>query len=576
MKQTLDSPAFYKIQHLFWATCIVLLIIAARLFVLQIHLTETFLKQGQKNFIRTEKIASPRGNILDRNGVLLVTNRPITSVYWIGTGNRSLSAEQHEKIEQLQEILGISLYATDKQKDELRNTERKYKKLLIARDISFEKLGKLQELIPHHPNISIDTDFERLYPYHSFASHILGYLGSMNTNQEGRMGLEKMCDDLLRGQEGSTLKIINSYGRPLSQTMVAQPNVGAEIQTTLDATLQSIVESVFPKLYAGTFIIMNPQDGAILALTSQPSFDPSMFLKPILHDEWNALQATKQPFLNRAFSAHYPPGSIFKLITMSAALEHGLVQPDATLTCKGYYLFAKRKYWCHRRYGHGELTAGEALEQSCNILFYEIGKHIDIDLLADYAARFGLGEKTNVLFPEKEGLIPTRAWKRTVKGEQWWPGETLSAAIGQSFLLATPIQIARMIASIFTSELVKPRILMQEPIEKKPLNIKPETLDFLRKSMQKVVTAGTGRKLSKVKDIEVYAKTSTAQITDFSKRNLGDQYLEHAWVVSYFSYKDHTPLTIVIVLENAGSSSAATTIAKNFFVEYKKRMDRAV
>ena len=572
MIQAPPSPSAYKIQYIFWATCVVFAIITIRLSVLQITLSENFVKKGERNFIRTEKIASPRGNIVDRNGVLLVTNRPVNSLYWNGSGNRTLTPDQCAIVANLEQILGIDIYQSEANKNELQQVERRYKKFLLAQDLSIEQLSKLQERIPHHDNLIISTDFERLYPFQSFASHILGYLSSIHSSHEGRMGIEKVCDELLKGQDGSTLKIINSFGKSLSETTIEQPNVGAEIRTTLDATLQSIVESVFPKIYAGAFIIMNPVDGAILALSSQPNFDPNMFLKPILQDEWHTIQGSKQPFINRAFSSHYPPGSIFKLVSMSAALETGLVRPDATVYCNGYHTFAGRKYFCHNKHGHGRLTASEALEQSCNIIFYETAKRIDIDVLADYANRFGLGQKTSSLFPEINGLVPSRAWKRSAKGEKWWPGETLSASIGQSFLLTTPIQVARMIGSIFTGYLVKPRILMDEPIEKKPLNIRIETLEFLRNSMQKVVTVGTGRR-SRVKDIQVYAKTSTAQNSDLSKRELGEQYLEHGWFVSHFHYKHHTPLTIVIILENVGSSSVPTGVAKNFFVEYKKRMD---
>jgi len=573
MIQAPPSPSAYKINHLFWAMCITFSMIAVRLFVLQIKLSETFLKQGERNFIRTERIASPRGNIVDRNGILLVTNRPVNSLYWKGSGNRTLTSEQKEIVAELEQILGINLYQDEPNQTELQQAERRYKKMLLTRDLTIEQLGKIQERIPEHANLVIDTDFERLYPFRSFASHTLGYLSGMQTGHEGRMGIEKVCDDLLKGQDGASLKIINSFGKSLSETTIEQPNVGAEIRTTIDATLQSIVEEVFPKIYAGAFIIMNPADGAILALCSQPTFDPNIFLKPILPDEWQTIQSTKQPFINRAFSSHYPPGSIFKLVTLSAALENGLLTQDSTVYCSGNVTFAGRKYWCHNKHGHGRLTAGEALEHSCNVMCYDIARRIDIDTLADYAHRFGLGQKTDSVFPEKDGLVPSRAWKRGAKGEKWWPGETLSASIGQSFLLVTPIQVARMIGSIFTRYLVKPRILADEPIEKTPLNIRLETLEFLRNSMQKVVTSGTGR-MSKVRDVQVYAKTSTAQNSDLSKRDLGEQFLEHGWFVSHFSYKHHPPLTIVIILENVGSSSVPTGVAKNFFIEYKKRMDQ--
>ena len=572
----IQSPqSTYKINHLFWAMCAIFSMIAMRLFVFQITLSERFTKQGERNFIRTERIASPRGNILDRNGVLLVTNRPLHSLYWKGTGNRTLSTEQRMIIADLEQILGTNILNNDATHQELKCAEHHYKKFLLSRDLTIEQLSKIQERIPQHANLIIDTDFERLYPFRSFASHILGYLSGMQHDQEGRMGIEKVCDDMLRGQDGATLKIINSFGKSLSETTIEHPNVGAEIKTTIDNTLQSIVEGVFPTMHAGAFIVMDPADGAILALCSQPSFDPNIFLKPILPNDWNTIQKSKQPFINRAFSAHYPPGSIFKLISMSAALETGLVYQDSTVFCSGNYTFAGRKYWCHNKHGHGRLTAGQALEQSCNIIFYETARRIDIDLLADYAHRFGLGKSTGSLFPEKEGLIPSRSWKRKVKGEKWWPGETLSAAIGQSFLLVTPIQVARMISGIFTRHLVKPRILLDEPIEKKPLNIRLETLEFLRSSMQKVVTVGTGQR-SRVRDIQLYAKTSTAQNSDLSKRTLGEQYLEHGWFVGHFSYKNHPPLTIVIILENVGTSMVPTGIAKQFFIEYKKRMDSVV
>jgi penicillin-binding protein 2 len=169
--------------------------------------------------------------------------------------------------------------------------------------------------------------------------------------------------------------------------------------------------------------------------------------------------------------------------------------------------------------------------------------------------------------------VPTSAWKKKVKGEKWWPGDTLSAVIGQSYLLVTPIQIARMISSIFTGYLVNPRVLLDEPVVQEPLRIKHETRKFLQQSMQSVVTSGTGQQVKRIKDIRIYAKTSTAQTSSLEKRDLGSSYLEHGWFVAYFVYQDHTPLTLVVLVENAGSSRVATDVAKKFLSEYKKCMD---
>jgi len=232
-------------------------------------------------------------------------------------------------------------------------------------------------------------------------------------------------------------------------------------------------------------------------------------------------------------------------------------------------MFGNHKYMCNLRTGHGTLTACESLARSCNILFFDVGRRINIDLIADYARRFGLGKKTGIIFAEKEGLIPDRAWKMKVKRERWWPGDTLSVAIGQSYLSVTPIQIACMIGSIFTHSVIKPRILVEEPIEKHSLDIKPDTLSFIKQSMQEVVIHGTGRRIGKLRGFDIFAKTSTAQVGALAKEGLGDQYLPHAWFASYFKFQDQKPLVLVVLVEHGGSSRVPTQLARNFLLAYR-------
>ena len=332
------------------------------------------------------------------------------------------------------------------------------------------------------------------------------------------------------------LTTVNSIGNPITSTELEHARAGNDIVTTIDIDIQKICEAVFPQDSNGAFIVMNPLDGSIKAMLSLPAFDPMLFLNPISSETWSLLQV-RQPFINRALGALYPPGSIFKLITTSAALEHQIISENDTFNCKGYYLFAKRKYWCSHKWGHGRLTTQQAVAQSCNPFFFEIASNLDVDILHDYAHRFGLGEPTEIILPEKEGIVPSRAWKRVARGESWWQGETLSAAIGQSFLLVTPMQVARMIGSIFTGYLVRPRILESESVYTKPLGIKESTRTFLQSSMLATINEGTGRGLKNVKDIEVYVKTSTAQTSDLQKRLLGKEYLEHGWAVGYFVIK---------------------------------------
>ncbi|TET05809.1 penicillin-binding protein 2 [Candidatus Dependentiae bacterium] len=561
-----------KVKFIMQTTWFAFGIITARLIYLQVNLTDHLLHKSKQNFQRFHKVQPMRGNIIDCNNILLATNRPVTDLYWQGSGNNKLNPVQEKTIAVISTIIDKPLTNDNELHASLNNAERYSQNLIIASDLSFEQLSKLEEIFPNHKNIALSTRFQRYYPYKSYASHILGYLGDINVCMQGKMGLEMLFEDYLKGEHGLMLRIINSVGKKLSEKELKQTLAGYTIQTTLDITLQQIAEEIFPQEYAGTIVVMDPQDGAILALVSRPCFDPSLFLGPISISEWHILQE-KQPFLNRAFNASYPPGSIFKLVTASAALEENIIKPEFTWECKGYLHLGKRKYLCNQRYGHGTLTTMQAVAKSCNILFYEIGRRMNIDQIAFYARLFGLGEKTGIIFHEKEGLIPTTKWKLETKGEQWWPGETLSVAIGQSFLLVTPIQVARMISSIFTQELVMPRILTNEPVQKRKLALNPETLSFLQHSMRAVVTQGTGHRISKVKSIEIYAKTSTAQVSGLQKRHLDQSYLEHGWFVAYFCYKNYKPLTIIILIEHSGSSRLPTVTAKNFLIQYKKIMD---
>lgn len=559
-----------KIDSVVWSLIVAALCIVTRLFYVQIHQRNYFIQQSQKNFLRVAQTAPVRGSIFDRNMRPLATNRPVHAVYWHGTGNRQLNAAQKETLNFVTQTLG------DEKKDftlvQIGATERWHRKKLLAYDISHQTLCRLAEGVGDTQNIVIETDVKRHYPYKHYASHTIGYLGSLQLENRGKMGLEKLCEPALRGTRGTVLKSINSWGKHVDNTELASPFSGSDICTTMDLDIQQISESVFPEHHAGALVVMNPQNGDIISIVSRPGFDPAMFLAPIPHTQWQSLQHNNA-FLNRALSS-YPPGSIFKLVTISAALEHNIIDPNATWNCKGYVTFAKRKYWCARKYGHGILSTKKAMAESCNIPLFEIGKQIDIDLLAQYAHKFGLGTETGFMFPEKKGLVPSRHWKMTTRGEPWWPGETLSVSIGQSFLLATPLQIARMIGSIFTNYLVKPRLLIDEPITTEQLNIQPETLHFLKRSMKSVIRSGTGKKIKSIKDIAIYAKTSTAQMSGLDKRSEGAAYFEHGWFAGYVEYKTCDPLVVVILVEHAGTSQIPTIIAKNFLIQYKKLMNR--
>jgi penicillin-binding protein 2 len=320
---------------------------------------------------------------------------------------------------------------------------------------------------------------------------------------------------------------------------------------------------------------MEPETGAIRAMASFPAFDPNFFLNSITPEQWQEQMTTHNPLLNRICSAEYPPASVFKVVTFAAGLEEGIVDSQTNVSCKGYVHFHGRNYYCIKHSGHGRLSLKDAFAKSCNIQCFEIAKKIKIDTLADYACRFGLGQKTNFLLPEKSGLVPTSLWKKAIKQEPWWKGETLSASIGQSYLLATPLQIARLTSAIFTGYLVKPRILEIEPIEREKLLIAETTRAFLQNAMKEAVNSGTGWRLRYFKNVDLYVKTGTAQTCALNREKTSRRQLEHAWLIGHFSYKGSKPLSLVVLIENMGSSAPAIMATKKFIEGYQRLMESA-
>ncbi len=425
-----------------------------------------------------------------------------------------------------------------------------------------------------NPNISIQTTPARFYPQATTACHIVGYFRPAST-QQSLMGLEKLFEEQLRGVPGQREMIVNSIGHNLLSREIKRAQDGEPLWTTLDLTLQRIGEGLFWEGLSGALIAMNAETGDLLAVVSKPSFDPNMFTGPVTEGLWQNC-VKNRPFMNRAFRSCYPPASVFKLVTAAAAIEEKIIKPDSSWFCSGEITLGGRTWRCshYEHGGHGHIPSiEEALAKSCNIPFFEIGKRIHIDTLARYAHKFGLGEPTGVIFPENAGLIPTVAWKQKTHGEPFWQGETMQAAIGQTFCLATPLQMIRVVGSLCTGFLVRPRILLAESIDRTPLGISPSTRALLQRSMKRTIKQGTGVTLSRLSNIEIYGKTGTAQTSDRSKHDLGHQFLEHGWFVCYVRYKDYSPIILAVFLENVGSSRVATKLTKDFLVQYCAHLD---
>ncbi len=559
-----------RMIYVFYFFLVCSFFIILRLFYLQVESAETLKNLGECNFLRTEIVPPLRGNFLDCKNKILAANRPVFDIYWQGLGSQFLRQEHSDLLQQVGLILGKELCTPDLLLS-IRHAERHARRTILARDISFQTLCQIHERHPYASNILVENRFKRVYPFKSFASHLLGYLSRIENC--GKYGLELIFEDQLQGESGYITKITNSRGKSLSYKEIKNPRSGNSIKLTIDFKLQQLAETILDSDQSGCVLVMEPETGAIRAMASFPSFDPNFFLNSITQQQWQEKMSLGNPLLNRICSAEYPPASVFKVVTFAAGLEEGIVDVESIISCKGYVRFCGRNYYCNRHTGHGKLSLKDAFAKSCNIQCFEIAKKIKIDDLADYASRFGLGQKTSFLLPEKTGLVPTTLWKRAIKQEPWWKGETLSASIGQSYLLVTPLQIARMTNAIFTGYLVKPRILESEPIEREKLHIAEQTRAFLREAMKETVNSGTGWRLKSFQDFELSIKTGTAQTCALHHEKTSRHQLEHAWLIGHFSYKGKKPLSLVILIENMGSSGPAIIATKKFMHGYEKIMN---
>ncbi len=542
------------------------LIIALRLFYLQIYEWDYLRERGIQNVLRHELVSPLRGNVVDYSGILLATNRPIFDLYWEGSGALRLTDRHCYYIDWLKQYFKDRV--TAQALSGIPATERYSRRRCLVQNLAFDDICILSEQCADCPHLIIVQRYERTYPYERSACHLLGYLGRTNAQLIGRAGIEKLFDEALTGNAGYVKHITSATGKQIMQVETVPPQSGRTVHTTLDITLQQIAESLFSDEQSGAFVLMDPHDGAIRVLASCPRFDPNRFLESISEEEWQHINSANSPFINRAINACYPPASTFKLVTFAAAFEEHIIDQNTQFECNGYTLFSGRRYYCQRRWGHGSISCKDAFACSCNIPCYQIAQQLSIDQIADYAARFGLGQKTNFSLADSCGLVPTAAWKKKMRGEAWWPGETLSSCIGQSYLLVTPLQVARMIASIATGYIVKPRILSDDPVVTLPLDISERTRDFLIEGMQEVVETGTGKRLHLLKDFFIHAKTGTAQIERLKKKNSLIKNPEHAWFSCFFSYKGQPEQVLVVLVERAGSSRPALRIAQKFLEQY--------
>jgi penicillin-binding protein 2 len=569
-----------------------------RLWFIQIVNGPRYRSQSENNRIHLLKIPPFRGMILDRNGELLVNNRPSYDLYLLPED----ISDKKELLKTLKLLVDINLQQVD---NTLKAIPRRYayKPILIKKDIDRDELAVIESNLFNLPGVMVEVSPQRNYIYGDFASHVIGYLGEISEKELkggkypdnssgdfiGKSGVEAQWESNLNGIAGGMNVEVDAAGRRLQVISNKPAEPGLDIALTIDKDLQLLAEEKLDGK-KGAIVVLNPNNGQVLAMASSPAFDPTLFIKGVEKSKWEKMISSHNfPLQNRAISGQYPPGSVFKIVVALAGLEERVIDPEEEIACPGYYTLGNRTYNCWQETGHGAVKLHRALKESCDVYFYKIGNRLGIDTIAHYAKLCGLGQKTGFeLDNEKEGLIPTTEWKLRRWGVPWQAGETISASIGQSFVLVTPLQMARLISAIFNGgRLYQPKIVLRIAEEKNhvyhftptlmgEIGIREENLEHLKKGLFAVVNdpQGTGFNAS-VDGISVAGKTGTAQVigTDASKATASDdetpeEFKDHAWFVSVAPVED-PKIAIAVLIENGGhGGTVAAPIARDLIAEY--------
>jgi penicillin-binding protein 2 len=576
-------------------------ILIARLFYLQVIERNEFSRLAENNCIRLQSINPPRGMIFDRNGRLLVENRPSFDLNIILKDAKPFT----QTMERLSSYVRVEPDALLSRIDR-KNGFSPYKPVLLKQDIGRDALASIEVNKFDLPGVEVNVKPIRHYIRRGSSAHIIGYLSEINPDElksdaypdarsgdfVGKFGAEKSFDRYLRGKRGGRQVEVNATGQVVRilKTVDAQP--GHNIYLTIDQRLQETTEALLSGI-AGSVVAIEPATGEILAMVSSPSFDQNAFVGGLSRSQWSALISNPfRPMENKAIQGEYPPASTYKIITAIAGLEEGVIDDTTTFFCPGFLRFGDRVFRCWKKGGHGTVDIYRALEESCDVFFYQVGQKLGVDRLAWHAKASGLGAATGInLDHEGDGLIPTAAWKKRRTGISWQRGETMSVAIGQGYDLVTPLQMAVLTAAVANDGVsYKPLIVRKietadgkmvfenkQQIERK-LPASKETLAIVKRALWRVVNGkrGTAR-VAKLKGIEIIGKTGTAQVVGRRKNEISRNierpaHLKaHAWFVAFAPADDPQIAVSVMVEHGEHGSSAASPIAREIIKSHLTR-----
>ena len=594
---------------------ILLGIVIARLIQLQLVEHELFAERSQGNRIRIEAVPPTRGLIFDRKGKVLAENLPAYQLELIP-----------EQVPNLDDALGrLERIRLIKKEDiprikNLVRTGPRFKPVTLRFRLSDEEIARFALQRPRFPGVDLQPRLVRHYPNGELVAHAIGYVGALSsadltrldeadyagTSHTGKTGVEHFNENMLHGTVGFRQIVTNALGRqvPVETQDFADnlpqrenPVPGANLYLSLDIDLQRVA---YEQLAGrrGAVVAIDPNNGEILALVSSPSFDPNAFATGMSPSEYNALQSNEDlPLFNRAIRGNYPPGSTIKPMLSLAALQVGATNLTRRSLCIGWYSLPgnKHRYRDWRREGHGEVNLHDALEQSCDVYFYEISRDIGIDTMHQYLQQFGLGNSTGLdITGEADGLVPSREWKRQAfrkrEDQVWFPGETIIASIGQGYMLATPLQLANAVAALsMRGQRYRPHLVaaFEDPLNGRRTLIAPEPLtrvsidnsfywDNILNAMHDVMHSptGTARDAGQGATYDMAGKSGTAQVfslaqdEEYDEEQIEERLRDHALFIA-FAPLDEPRIAVSVIIENGSSGSRiAAPIARTLMDLY--------
>lgn len=567
-----------------------------RMYYLQVSENAKYQALSDKNRISLRVIPPQRGILLDRYGIPIASNTPAYRLELVA----EQSGDVPDVLKHLQELTPLTESQAAKVEAKL-TQQRPFLPTTIIEDLSWEEIAKVELNLPDLSGVSVQTEQRRDYPYGGIASHITGYVAAPSEEEttanpflatpglrNGKSGLEKQYEEPLQGTPGIIQQEVNAGGRVVRELDRKNGLAGVDITTTLDITLQTFAHQRLVSQLSGAAVVLDVETGGILAMASAPGYDPTAFYRGISADYWRDLTSDiLQPLTNKAISGQYAPGSTFKPMSALAILKAG-IDPSAEVICSGAYALGSATFHCWKKGGHGRVSLVSAIQHSCDVYFYEMARRIGIDAIADMAKIFGLGEATGVDLPsERSGLIPSIGWKRAKMGSSWHQGETLVSAIGQGYVLATPLQLALMAAQLANGgRRIRPHFVPPpgDLLITEDIGVDPRWLAIVTEGMNLVTNDRQGTAYAARIDVpgmEMAGKSGTSQVRRISlaerragvikNEDLPWPRRDHALFIAFAPVAAPKYALAVVVEHGGGGSAIAAPIARDILVECQKR-----